>query len=205
MIVFSQIVSAAETAKSVQRFVEGQLVGILNAFGEVEYAAAVDALDNISRARKPANQVLLAVGHLQSAHVAYRKIHQASGIKQYFTLPTRMLALHKDIFTLCLMAICYRYLDEPLLMQDTLRDAFEGFRKWKKVNSAPTLGDLTDPEIRANYLSGVGSAIASWANAGSWSTMSLVAQGKFPEIQEEDLLRLCALLEYSPSPEAERM
>jgi hypothetical protein len=96
MIVFSQIVAVAETAKSVQRFVEGELVGILNGFGEVEYAAAVDALDNISRARQPANQVLLAVGHLQSAHVAYRKIHQASGIKQYFTLPTHCCPVKKS-------------------------------------------------------------------------------------------------------------
>lgn len=198
MIVFSQIVSVAETAKSIHQFVEGELVSILTALGEVEYAAAVDALNNISRASKPANQVLLAVGHLQSAHVAYRRIHQIGGAKRYFTLPTRMLALHKDIFTLCLMAVCYRYLDEPLLMQDALQDAIEGLDTWSLVNNAPTLGELTDRQTRAKYLDGVAAAVGSWFNPGSWGTISQAASGKFPEVRKEELLRLCASLGYSP-------
>ena len=199
MIFFSQITAATETAKKIQAFVEGELVTILSTMGEIEFKAAAAALKNISLSRAPSNQVLLAIGHLQSAHMAYRGIYSESkGWKDYFTLATRMAALQKDVFTLCLTAICYKYLGETELMQDSLRLALEAIKPWTRLSAGYTLGELTDPKKLKACLTDVASAVGSWANKGSWPVMVQMARGEFPEVKEEEILQLCKFLKWKP-------
>jgi hypothetical protein len=201
MLVFDDILAFAKTAKTIQKFVEGQLVTILSTLGETEYQAASAALANIHLARRPRDQVLLAVGHLQSAHTAYQGIyHHSKNWKDLFTLATRTVALHKDVFTLSLMAICYKYLQEPLLMENCLQTILEAVHSWKRIEEGYTLGELTDPDIRRQAISDVASAVGSWFNAGSWPIMVDAAKNGFPEIKEEQILQLCAFLKYKPTP-----
>lgn len=69
---FSIVVTAVKTAQTVADFVTGgDLRAILSAVGDNELAAAKFALESSKIARNPREQVLLAVGHLQSAHTAY--------------------------------------------------------------------------------------------------------------------------------------
>jgi hypothetical protein len=198
MIEFPAIIKAVQTAKAIEKFVEGELAGILSGIADNEYKAATNALSNISRAKRPRDQILLAVGHLNSAHVSYRGIYESKGWRDYFTLAGRMAALNKDTFTLALLAICYRYLREPLLMQDALEQALLNAREWKKYTREYTLGDLADPGTRETYLSGVASAIGGWFNAGNWDEMYSAARGTFPDVKEEELLELCKFLKYKP-------
>jgi hypothetical protein len=104
---FEHIVSFIENFKKIREFVEGELVVILETIADTEYKAAGSALQNVKLAKHPKNQVLLAVGHLQSAHIASREMYAPKGWKDNFTLAVRMSAVQKDLFTLGLLAICY--------------------------------------------------------------------------------------------------
>lgn len=117
-----KLLGAVENTKAVYNVVEGGgLIGILDAIGDNEFEAAKLALGNMKRSANPKREVELAVGHLQSAHVAFRRIH--SGSSTIERLPQQgawLNASYKDLFTCGMMAVCYIYLGEKQLVHDAL-------------------------------------------------------------------------------------
>jgi hypothetical protein len=198
MFVLDDLINVAEDVKKLQHFIEGDLPAILNTFAEVEYKAAADALENMRLAKNRKGMVWQAVGHLQSAHASYQKLHaESSGLKDMAKTATRMAAVHKDLFTLSLMAVCYRYLGETKLMEKMLADAVSLLASdlYERVY---TLGELVDPKRLKAFTHDVLSAVASWVNPASYPIMLQQAQGSFPAVKREQLTRLCRALNYEP-------
>ena len=196
MIDFGVIVAATKTAKKVQQFVEGDLLTILSAIADNEYQAARDVLANLHLAKDKKSQMWQVVGHLQSAHTAYWNVYGVSkGFKDYFILTKREAAVRKDIFTLSLIAICYKYLGETDLMKSALRMALAGLDEWKGIDTV-TVGELfTDAKKRKNVFS----IPFTWANFGSWGSIVDGALHGIPTVNEEQILQLCEYLKYRPA------
>lgn len=200
-LLYERVVSYCETLKKIQEFVEGELVVILETIADVEYKAASTALQNVKLARRPKDQVLLAIGHLQSAHTASREIYASQGWKDNFRFLLRATAVQKDLFTLSLMAICYRYMGEPALMQHTLHEASNAMTLAKTLDydQSYTLGELAaDPKRRKQMIQSVKGALGTYLVPGRWGTLMAFHEHKIPVVTEEAFQRLCAKLKYSP-------
>ena len=111
---------SANTAK-LREFVEtGALQKAIQEMGGIQFEAAAMALSNMSIATDPAREVAAAITHLQAAHIAFQKLHSG---RAYVSQATFLTAAGKDVISCCIMAICYRYLDERALMERVLSDA----------------------------------------------------------------------------------
>lgn len=198
---YSKIVDVLENIRKIKEFVEGELVVILETIADTEYKAAHAALANVKLAKRPRDQVLLAVGHLQSAHIASHEIYTPKGWRDNFTLAMRMSAVQKDLFTLSLMAICYRYMGETGLMGHTLEQALEAMKYWKTVDydKSYTLGELMNGERRGELMKDLKAGIGTWFNPASWGKVTEFAEHKVPLVTEPELLRLCTKLKYKPA------
>ena len=119
---FSTITDAVESVTSLVNFVDkGGVTKILATIGSVEYKAAILAFDNARKARNPAAEYRLAIGHLQSSHIAHKKLQKVSGNILYVLYPTMFKkACIKDCFSCALMAVCYAYLKEPVLARESI-------------------------------------------------------------------------------------
>lgn len=120
-----------------------------------------------------------AVNHLQSAHAAYARLHEvAEGMKKMARMATRMAAVHKDLFTMSLLAVCYRYLGEGRLMEKTLGGAVELLRD-DMYEKTYTLGEMTDPKRLKEAAHDMFSVVASWMNPATYPVLVQEAQGGF--------------------------
>jgi hypothetical protein len=84
------------------------------------------------------DQIWSTVNHLEMAHAAFSKSH-SSVARKYFSFPRWARAVDKDFDTLCLMAICYRYLGERKLMLDTMEKAREVYTHSDSLWKLPVL------------------------------------------------------------------
>jgi hypothetical protein len=120
--------SLIKATKEVRKFVEvGGLAEALSVFGDVEHKAAQEVLRTLHLAEDKRAHVHEAVVHLRSAHSAYEEAIRlaTSGIKKYLTMYKIKSIFSKAILSHCLMAVCYRYLGEKALMQETIDRAIE--------------------------------------------------------------------------------
>ena len=195
-LTYEHILSSIDNLKKIQEFVEGELVVILDTIADTAYKAAGAALQNVKLARRPKDQVLLAVGHLQLAHIASREVYTPKGWKDNFTLVVRMSAVQKDLFTLTLLAICFRYLGERALMRHTLQEALEAMRYWKQVDydKSYTLGELAKGERLNELMHDVAAGIGTWFNPARWGKLVEFANHKVPLVTDDGLQRLSMLL-----------
>jgi hypothetical protein len=126
MPVFSILIASAGSLNKVKKFVQtGELQRTLSALGEVELEAAKLALSSANIAQDPTREVHAAVTHLQSAHVAFKNKYCS---KEFITLPDEHKAANVDVWICCLMAMCYRYLNEEKLVQKCLDEAGAAIR-----------------------------------------------------------------------------
>lgn len=200
MIEFGQIITLINTAQKIEKFIEGELNAILSAIGENEFQAAAKALDDVQHARDRGRLVEQALSHLRSAHTAYESIYtKKRPLRDVARMATLMEARQKDVFTLCLMAICYQYLGEQTLMERSLAVAHEAIKPWTAVRRGYTIGDLIDdPVTRKAYFRGCFSAVASWFNLATHRTSWKFVRGNFPEISEPELLQFSTALRQVP-------
>jgi|GEM_PF-5901674 len=204
MITFGQITAAVRGLQALENFIEGKMAAVMTAVAENELQAATQALEDVPDAQDkkiPVNQALV---HLQSAHNAYKKMYaERRAIMDHVRMATQMAAIQKDVFTLCLMAICYKYLREPILMEKILDEALAAIKPWTRVTRSYTIGDLIDPRKLKDYISDTFWAMKSWANPTATFRVSLeVARGKFPEISEEELRQFCSVLRSGSTRES---
>jgi len=139
-----QLAAAAQTAESIRAFVEGGvLFQVLNELGTVELDAARLALVDVGRADDSKAEVRLAVGHLQSAHGAFKRLSAIRGVGYLLQPINHQLACARDGFTCCLMAICYRYLGERDRCETCLEFAQDAHRRWDRDDGLDALSVVT--------------------------------------------------------------
>ena len=139
------LVHAASSMNSIINFIEGaSFLEALSVIGDNELKAAKQAMQNVGKAQDKKRDVTLAVGHLQSAHTAYRSIWQQTLAS--FTGNTKLvtlgLAVDKDRYVSCLMALCYVYLGEFQLAQDYVAFAKEALQALQLVADRQTDGEF---------------------------------------------------------------
>jgi hypothetical protein len=117
------LISALKTINTLKSFVMGG--GIEDLFGDIELAASKDALNKAKIAKDPRAQVWLAVSHLESAHRAYLGVYKdkAAWWNPQSVSNRYIEAAYKDRWTMCLMAVCYKFLGESALIDKAIGQA----------------------------------------------------------------------------------
>lgn len=132
---YEAILTAVEAYTSLVDFItRGKLEMILSSIGDVELLAARDALAKEDSSNKKKAPVRSAVTHLESAHVAYRSLYEDRSTA--FRHASFVLAIHKDCYTMSMMAECYLYLKENRRAIEAADDAYrarkyyEEYKEW---------------------------------------------------------------------------
>lgn len=106
-----------------------------------ELAAAKEAFRKVRLARDPRQQVWSAINHLESAHELlkatyfHRNLPFLDGEKTYLFRLSQ-----KDRYVLCLMACCYKALDEEELSETSLAEADS--IDWRRYFGGYTRGNI---------------------------------------------------------------
>lgn len=115
------------TVKRLKDYVlNGEIVEVMT---DAELSAAREAMEKASTAVDKRAQVWSAINHLEAAHHRLKRLYHG---KTSYSPPTdlyRMRIVYKDQCILCLMAVCYRALDEVELCRRTLTDSKDAPRK----------------------------------------------------------------------------
>ncbi len=127
----------ASSASSLSKFLtQGELLSVLQEFGEVQFESAIFSLKNANWANDPKREITLAVGHLQGAHIAFKRMYSG---KNFFQRNFGYERIRNSIIynqhSNLIMSLCYCYLDERELMQQSLnrsKDAFDDYRALDK-------------------------------------------------------------------------
>ena len=127
---FNELVKAGETIESITQFVEGgTLLSILDAIGDIHFAAAKETLRNARHAADTKAEYRSAKDHLIVARNVYRKMWQSTtvgGIIQEITaIAARSRPYDMECVTCCLIALCYEYLGDRKLSAQYLDTAGE--------------------------------------------------------------------------------
>jgi hypothetical protein len=144
---------ATGTATKLAGFVEGGgLLAELTTVGDVELKAAQHALERAGRAADIRAEVWLAVGHLQSAHQAFRRLYALEREERNISWGMRSAyddaeAARKDFWVCIWIGVCDRYLGEAENMRDSFDLAEEALRGFYDP-------DLYDAIQRERRLSG---------------------------------------------------
>lgn len=168
MIALSSVTSSLKAAKSIQAFVEGGILStILSAIGDVEYRAAARVLRKLNEASNQRERVLSAINHLETSHIAYSTdINRMTGIIEYVRGIKRMSVAKKDVFTLCILAICYKYTGELTLMRESLDQAKEVLNIYPKMEDQTIKEIFCDKKHRSQYVKALTSIIPTYFTPG---------------------------------------
>jgi hypothetical protein len=121
-----RLIDASGSLDSVRKFVAtDELQLFLASFADVELKAAREALRAHERSRSRHRELEDALGHLRSAHVAFSEAYKSG---RFSTIAEEDKAIHMDVLTCCLMALCYRHLDEADLMNDYVGAAYDALQ-----------------------------------------------------------------------------
>ncbi|WP_406326802.1 hypothetical protein [Streptomyces sp. NBC_00203] len=116
------LISALRVGQTVRGFIEGG--PLTDALADLGLEAALDALGKSPDARDRRSQVWSAVNHLEAANAAYSSVVNKRGKFLTWTAPAHLeLVVNRRRYILCLMAICYRYLEEEKLCHQALQHA----------------------------------------------------------------------------------
>lgn len=125
MMNLQEILPVIGHASAVKEFIEGGALAItLREIGGIEVDAAVLCIRNLAQSRNPMREVELAVGHLQSAHFAFQRLYAGM---TFVTASFHEVRIRRTIAKVqqinVMMAICYSYLSEPILMKESIKRA----------------------------------------------------------------------------------
>jgi hypothetical protein len=124
-MVIADAVTALRTVAAVKEFVEGGALAVaLTTIGGVHIDAALLCLRNERIAHDPRREVTLAIGHLQAASMTFRKLYADTSLASAgFNHDHIQYVVARDQEVNVLMATCYSYLGEPLLVRESLARA----------------------------------------------------------------------------------
>ena len=118
---FTEMINGAKAAHDwIMSVDSGQIACLL---GDIEFEAARSAFAAVPSAVDKRGQVWVCVGHLNSCYHAYKKDIESSGAVDFMSIVrgAKILSVQtKARFALCLMAICYWYLEEQTLCNQHL-------------------------------------------------------------------------------------
>lgn len=124
MASFSVLLTAAKTAKTLQSFIDSGGMAVLLA--EIHIDAARNSLSKATLANDKRGQVFNAVGQLEVAYCALEiAVKSYTGI-QYLSPPalSKVMEAEKQArYVLCIMACCYKYLNEERLCRAHIEKA----------------------------------------------------------------------------------
>lgn len=122
--------TVVKTSKAVEAFVTGgSLSAALAQSANSDVRAASLAIRNIHLARDPSRELALAVGHLQAAHVKLRQAWTSLDyVGKHFRSKAYCNSNRLDQWVCCVLAICYIYLREPQLVEQSVQRALEAER-----------------------------------------------------------------------------
>lgn len=134
---FLSLVNAVQQYSSITEFVDGGgFSEALAAIGTNEYEAAKYAIQKMSGAHDKKAHVWSAITHLESAHIAFRSIHSPTSLgRTYLKRASMMEAAHLDVYTCCLMVMCYLYFKEEHLALVALNSAEAAWSRHKYFGS----------------------------------------------------------------------
>ena len=114
----SNLINAIKTLNTLKSFVfSGDIAKIII---DPELLAAKEAFEKVKFASDPKQQIWSAINHLEAAHNRLKEIYSRdSYLMDQLTFKERMV--EKDKWALCLMATCYKAVDEIDLCQKTLQ------------------------------------------------------------------------------------
>ncbi len=116
------VIQALAYGKRVSDFVEGGQLAA--AMADAGLQAGVDALKTLPMVNDKQAQVWSAVNHLQFAEGAVRQsITTRTSLKQHARRLAMGALVDRREYVLCLLAVCYRYLGEPTLFEQAMRQA----------------------------------------------------------------------------------
>lgn len=154
------IIQACKTASALVRFVTagGLHETILALSADVHAESAALALSNVGRSADPRAAVWIAVGHLQSAHVAHRKVWEPHFTTALGGLNRQVActnANYNDIEVCWVMALCHIFLGEKAYAFQAMRFADEAIDAERnqgiKVAFAAYFSALTSLTIRPAF------------------------------------------------------
>ncbi len=163
---FNVLIQVASNINKIKDFIEGkELIDALSILGGNAVESARFAMQMSQKAYNKEAEVGRIISHLQDAHVAYRAIWKKYSpfyLDEFYAwtkTATLDFAVDKDIYVLCLMTLCYVYLNEFQLARECIslaRDAVYAllFLSGEKV---PGRGLVTEPSkmfsaLKAGYL-----------------------------------------------------
>jgi hypothetical protein len=123
------LITAAKELKSIYDFVYGR--GLVDAVselsGDLDMSAAKVALENIGNAKDKKSRINSVITHLEGAHSAYlHSLSQYDGmykLKVGWNVETILTLLQKNMYTCCLMALCYASIGESKPASDWVERA----------------------------------------------------------------------------------
>lgn len=137
----STILSAVKTLKSLQDFIiSGTFLSLLDKIGSIHFEAAALALRNRKKSTDINRELELALGHLQTAHIAYRKAYiKLNDVTFNLQRRDALDSCIRDQWSCVLLSLCYCYLQEKDLATEYLKKAKECSKWYKKWDSDDTL------------------------------------------------------------------
>jgi hypothetical protein len=187
--------NAVQNYMTVVGFVDnGELDTILSSIGDVHFEAAKEALAKMGTARNKKAPVQSAITHLEAAHIAYRKLHDGEGAD--FRAASYALGVNMDMYTLCLMATCYMYLQELELAKECVakaRDVFKGFQAFRNARGSITGGGGHPYGERLNdWQRGV---LTTIFNPSQWFKLPRLLEVRMTDQRQREFKEFCRRIE----------
>lgn len=172
---------------AIKKFLEdGSLIVALAQIGGVEVDAAILCLRNKENSTDQRRGIQLAIGHLQSAHIAFERLfRQYTGIAAGFRHQDRIEAIARIQRVNFLMPVCYCYLREPILMRERLAAA-RAVLEWHDWQWA-------EADSPSHHFAGLLSFVGEFTNPGNVGAYNHT--GRMRRIEREDVDRVTVLLE----------
>jgi hypothetical protein len=191
---FAFITAAVKNYTTVIGFIDnGQLTEILSTVADVHFEAAHDALAKMEKAKDREACVYSAITHLESAHVAYRKLYQGERIG--FRAASYELAVNMDIYTLCLMAVCYMYVTDVDLAKESVKNArlvFNDFESLKrKTFNKPTTMSMPGGEVNIWE----GAVLETALNPLQWGQFITLRKYRMTEDRQKAFEQFCKTID----------
>ena len=145
MSLIATLLKAAASAKSLSEFIENG--GVADVIAETSLAAAKISLNKANFANSPRQQVLISVGHLETALAAVaRQATTSPGLKagDVRTMGRGQQLADQHRLICSLMSLCYRYLGEEELCRKQFEVALNPPRR-ESLGALEVLGFLSLP------------------------------------------------------------
>ena len=135
-----------KSAETLRAFVRDEMAELLEKLGDIQYQAAIGALNDAKKSSQPSREIEMAVTHLRGAYQTFYSIIPKdtffSGLKEAIALgvmgpfytPKTITGNKKACEAAIMIAICYRDFKEDTLMEEYINRARKHYQKYVKAS-----------------------------------------------------------------------